>query len=330
MTTYILRGIHATYDGGQDFYVGVAELRIVATSNYKFRYEITGPDDEDFNEVDLRPANGMDYATFLNGQRLGPNVLTSVALGSFSWTGGNSAMILELEKFGRNTPTGESWLFQFAGDAVPAITSTPQLRAFVDSITGVSPTFPGGPAPGEAIDPRDLTAFFRVTEDDVFALSADGPDLVMTGIGRDRVTGSGVGDNVNLGAGNDFAIGRGGNDTLNGGVGNDSLRGDLGADRLNGLGGADRLDGGRGADVLRGGNGADSFVFLASYGNDRVLDFQNDIDVLAIDDVAGSVRYVLSRGTNITGGVRFDFGDGDVLTVLGATKAQLADDIILI
>lgn len=37
----------------------------------------------------------------------------------------------------------------------------------------------------------------------------------------------------------------------------------------------------------------------------------------------------MALAVDITTGVRFDFGGGDVLTVLGVSKAQIADQIFI-
>jgi|GEM_PF-3049594 len=159
--------------------------------------------------------------------------------------------------------------------------------------------------------------------------------------GADRITGSADADyaygwtgNDKLfgNAGNDTLSGDGGNDLLRGGSGNDVLKGGSGADRIYGDNGNDRLDGGFGADTLTGGAGADRFIFVEGQiaTGDRVTDFQDNIDTLVFDATGtGSLSAILAAARNITDGVRFNL-DGDVLTVMGVTKAQIADDILII
>ena len=118
---------------------------------------------------------------------------------------------------------------------------------------------------------------------------------------------------------------------LTGGAGNDRLFGLAGQDSLIGGAGDDRLDGGTGGDVLTGGAGADQFVFAKASGADRVLDFQNNLDVLVLHGFVGvstaaqALSHAVQSGTNVV----FDFGAGDVLTVLNMTKAALLDDLLV-
>ncbi|NBZ88693.1 beta strand repeat-containing protein [Stagnihabitans tardus] len=83
--------------------------------------------------------------------------------------------------------------------------------------------------------------------------------------------GSGLGDQVTLGGGDDTAEGFGGDDSLTGGTGNDWIDGGLGADQLDGGAGDDTLIGDEGEDQLLGGGGNDllrdtSGVTAALYG----------------------------------------------------------------
>ncbi len=147
----------------------------------------------------------------------------------------------------------------------------------------------------------------------------DGRDLLSGGPGHDRIFGGADGDTIASGEGNDLAeggtgnddMGGGpGNDTLDGGAGNDTLGGGMGNDLLTGgdghdfvaagegadtlFGGAgnDTLNGGPGDDLLTGGAGADLFVFnlaaVAGPTTDRILDFQDGLDRIRLDGVAGA------------------------------------------
>ncbi|EJT05180.1 calcium-binding protein [Rhizobium sp. CCGE 510] len=73
-----------------------------------------------------------------------------------------------------------------------------------------------------------------------------------------NVTGSGSGNVITTGAGNDQLHGGDGNDTLSGGDGNDLLAGRDGNDILNGGGGDDQVVGSVGNDIIRGGAGNDT------------------------------------------------------------------------
>ena len=99
------------------------------------------------------------------------------------------------------------------------------------------------------------------------------------GSGNDRLV-SGLGD--------DLLYGKSGHDTLLGGGGDDRLWGNKGRDVLNGGSGDDVLNGGAGRDVLTGGYGADVFVFNAvERGQDHITDFEDGIDRIQINGVAG-------------------------------------------
>ena len=124
-------------------------------------------------------------------------------------------------------------------------------------------------------------------EDLVF--SGSGEDTVFGGDGRDIIRaatsdtgGFTVGVYFDGGEASDSLSGSGTNDTLIGGIGRDVIRGD------------------GGDDVMEGGAGRDSFVFRANYdsrlltdgtrieeladlGDDVIVDYENDFDVLRID-----------------------------------------------
>ncbi len=128
------------------------------------------------------------------------------------------------------------------------------------------------------------------------------------------------GDNANNGiwgaAGDDLIEGRGGNDTLNGHLGMDTL------------------DGGAGNDLLQGGSEADTFVFTE--GADTVQSFENDLDLIQIDDAlwGGGLteqQVVDTYGSMVNGNVVLDFGGGNSVTITGLSATQdLVDDLVFI
>ena len=171
------------------------------------------------------------------------------------------------------------------------------------------------------------------------------------GSGNDRVVGNAAANNLSGNTGNDRLFGGLGDDTLSGGHwrdmlfggdGNDRLLGDGGADFLNGgagndalFGGTanDTLDGGLGHDRLTGGSGADSFIYAA--GRDTIAAFEDNIDTLRIEaDLlgAGAGWADLRRlGRERADHVLFNFGDGDVLIVMGVNRLDvLQDDFLLV
>ena len=124
---------------------------------------------------------------------------------------------------------------------------------------------------------------------------------------------------------NDTMYGQNGNDILNGGSGNDFLHG--GADN-------DTLYGGTGQDTLRGAAGADTFVLELSSTNDTVVDFQDNVDTIAIDDdIYGgglTAAQILSTfGTQVAPNhFRIDFGS-DALDIFGANGAAVSASDLL-
>ena len=154
----------------------------------------------------------------------------------------------------------------------------------------------------------------------VYSLSRPGLE-VQTQV--EHLTFIGVGDFT--GTGNGLA------NRLTGGAGNDQLFGLDGQDSLIGGAGDDRLDGGAGRDFLTGGAGADQFLFAKTSGADRVMDFEDNVDVLVLSGLAGvsTATQALSHALQYGANVVFNFGEADVLTVLNTTKAALMDDLLI-
>ncbi|MBY5934693.1 calcium-binding protein [Tateyamaria omphalii] len=154
--------------------------------------------------------------------------------------------------------------------------------------------------------------------------------------GVDTLNGDAGDDVLNGGINNDILNGGDGNDTLNAGNGTDDLNGGAGDDRLEGNAGSDRLDGGTGNDVLRGGIGADTFIFDAGSGDDRVADFQNNIDTvelsssLFMEDMPTAADISNYASLNDDGFVVLTFGD-DSLMFTGITNVNaLVDDVVIV
>ncbi len=112
------------------------------------------------------------------------------------------------------------------------------------------------------------------------------------------------------------------------------MNGDEHADTLYGGSGDDVLNGGSGNDVLTGGLGSDTFVFRSGYGNDVVQDFvagagtDDAVDIVGMGytDLASVMANATQSGTDTV----IDFGNGDILTLVGVDKASLhADDFVL-
>lgn len=112
----------------------------------------------------------------------------------------------------------------------------------------------------------------------------------------------------------------------------DRLWGNAGANTLAGGAGNDGIRGRAGADQLYGGAGADRFVFAAGDDQDRVCDFQDDVDTIYFSGFTGvtTAAKALARADQIGAHVVFDFGAEGTLTVLNTTIAALGNDISLL
>ena len=156
---------------------------------------------------------------------------------------------------------------------------------------------------------------------------ASGSLELRTGVNNVLLLGSNV-LNVKGNAAANALTGNGGNNYLNGLSGVDVLIGNAGADRLEGGAANDRLTGGTGADLMSGGLGADRFIFHNGDGDDRITDFSlANGDKLMLDDAlwggvtmktAGIIAQFSAR---LPGEVVLDFGNGDVIHLVGLTTA---------
>jgi Ca2+-binding RTX toxin-like protein len=197
--------------------------------------------------------------------------------------------------------TNQMWSFRMVeGKAVDVTNRTEQLVAS-----------------GGAVD--QIASFAEDGLGNVYVIGLDGEIFKLS-------PGAGAGDGadtINGGAGDDRIYGGAGRDRLLGGDGNDSLSG--GSQN-------DFLDGGKGNDRLRGDSGADTFLFALGSGRDLVVDFQDNVDTIRISRSLGvatateALAHAVQSGANVV----FTFGNGDVLVVAGVTKAQLADDILIV
>lgn len=138
--------------------------------------------------------------------------------------------------------------------------------------------------------------------------------------------------------------GSGFGDYLYGGKGNDTIRGNKGADYLIGGGGNDAIIGGAGNDFLVGENGADTFVFAAKSGMDLVADFDAGKDVMDLSSYGfgGSVEDFLDEyatdgaghgrchGERDEDSVIIDLGGGNMVKLDGVSRCDLSADNMLL
>ena len=145
----------------------------------------------------------------------------------------------------------------------------------------------------------------------------DGPDLIITGEGVDRIDAGGGDNTVNSRGGNDIIATGGGNDSIDAGEGNNDVTSGGGDDNVRTGSGNDILHLGVGDDVAFSGDGDD--VILAGAGNDEV------------DAAGGDDRVIGGDGDDlIVGGRGNDFlrgGDG-VDVVWGGLQLFLREEIL--
>jgi Ca2+-binding RTX toxin-like protein len=109
-----------------------------------------------------------------------------------------------------------------------------------------------------------------------------GADTITTGKGADQLYGGSGDDKLFAGQDDDQLYGGSGNDVLDGGSGKDYLDGGTGNDTMTGGSGNDDLNGGTGNDTMAGGSGSDFFFVTLSSGTDRITDFTNGQDKIAL------------------------------------------------
>jgi len=126
-------------------------------------------------------------------------------------------------------------------------------------------------------------------------------------------------------AGNDWVAGYKGVDNLNGMDGNDTLNGGEHNDVLDGGAGADKLYGGTGNDQETGGSGADQFTINAkAFGADTVTDFENGVDKIRIQGVAGWDDFSdVAVSANGSGWAVITFPDGSTITLTGVVASDV-------
>jgi Ca2+-binding RTX toxin-like protein len=106
--------------------------------------------------------------------------------------------------------------------------------------------------------------------------------------------------------------GNGGQNWLYGNAGDNVLKGAGGSDQLHGLGGDD---------VLTGGGGLDYFIFNRR-GVDRITDFDDGTDLLAIDGVLNQSAFDALDIKQVDGDTVINFGGGDRIIIEGLLKSD--------
>jgi len=173
--------------------------------------------------------------------------------------------------------------------------------------------------------------FGNAGDDHIFG--GDGNDYLYGGRDNDTLRGDDGDDVLKGNRGVDLMNGDAGNDKMYGGGQNDTMEGGTGNDYLYGEGGDDLLSGGDDNDSMTGGAGADTFYFTNSStaGYDRVKDFEDGIDQINLSSFSlASFTDVSTLTTEISSGVKINFGGGNVLLLEGMALADFdASDVIL-
>lgn len=212
----------------------------------------------------------------------------------------------------------------------PTFVLLPPEEPTTPPIITPSPVIPGGSV--KATKGDDIL-FGTSSHDGIRAFAGDdvifgmaGSDRLAGNIGNDHLMGGAGTDTLLGGAGNDKLLGakghdivRGmmGNDHLNGGAGSDRIFGGTGQDRLHGRQGNDILRGGADRDLLRGGNGHDRFfgasgndvivtgagrdciAIRPGHGFDRVRDFADGADKIALGGLQFKDLSIQQRQDNV-------------------------------
>ncbi len=250
----------------------------------------------DFNLEDFDTANVTSGDTSLS--LFSPDLLFYV--GTYFWSGAAGAGAARL--FDVTTSDISGFVFNFDGTELPDLLDADIAANWYASIFDYQLVVTGLLSAGSTVSFEQLDYSDLTFGDSQSGTGLD--DTLVGGKGSDLLKGK---------SGSDHLYGLGDNDKLLGNAGADFLYGGSGDDALRGGGGADWLFGDRGNDKLWGGTGPDYFVFDAdkSNGTDRIKDFEDGIDLIAIENLS-------------------DFGQVGISQVARGTKISFADTKIIL
>ena len=220
---------------------------------------------------------------------------------------------------------GDDQIFTYAGDdIVHGGAGNDQIQAMEgkdklygdagdDSLDGGADadTFDGG-ADFDVVTYASYGAGVTVTFDGV---GNDGLPGEGDNVSTEGVIGSGYGDTLTGGPGNDYIDGYSGDDTIKGGAGDDTLLGSNDNDAIDGEGGADSMDGGYGLDfVSYASRAAAVTVTMDGVANDGVA---GEGDNVKTDGVIGTASADTLTGGDATDDSLKGQGGADVIKGLG-------------
>jgi hypothetical protein len=168
-------------------------------------------------------------------------------------------------------------------------------------------------------------------------MGGEGDDSLEGNDGNDNLQGNNGQDTLKGGAGIDIIFGDAGNDQLRGGTESDRLDGGDGDDTLFGSEDDDRLDGSTGNDTLQGDSGSDRFIFQFNSGEDTIIDFTVDEDIIEVTsqydfkDVNEVLDKIQFKGIDGQGGFVSDltFDDNNFVRIFHDQEKLTADNIVL-
>jgi len=285
--------------------VGDAQLRFVVNDSVtSMTYQITGQLGPNNDNEPTATFDEIAYNSLLDGIELSEALSeeTDVQVLKIKWGTDNITYVTNFF----DNETNKSYIFALGGDELPDISSVSDFTALEDSLLSIK--FPkNGPfAEGE----------------DIALSSLPGVSISH----HDKINGTGDRDVFSGGAGKDVIKGFGGRDWL---------RGDGGNDILSGGSGRDLLDGGKGNDKMTGGAGTDVFVFAKGYGKDKIVDFDDDTDVLKFNDNLWdgnlTAKQVVQTYASVSGDdIVFDFGKHELVLEDYSGRNPLFDDILIV
>lgn len=158
---------------------------------------------------------------------------------------------------------------------------------------------------------------------------AGGNDTLIGNSGHDWLDGGDGNDLLSGYQGKDVLLGDAGDDKLFGNVDDDTLYGEAGDDLLVGGTGIDTLYGGQGEDRLLGNQDADVFVYRPGDGADTIQDLTTadklDLTAFRVPGTFDDFSDVLALPhTEFARGFTLDFGNGDMLRILGQSYASFS------
>jgi RTX calcium-binding nonapeptide repeat (4 copies) len=331
LTTYTFGGLRWTEGGSGIGSVAAATFRLVVSDGFRFEFAALEPTDSSLTQIAISAAAGQMFSATLDGFEVTADWRLRMMRVDLPGGDGRETNLIDIVDESSNPVTFRNYLFELGGPRIGSISSPGELEEilFESPQTGL---WTSAFLEGAAINPGRLSSLTAVTENDVIDLSGQTwtGGTIRSGLGADAVTGTALGDVIELGAGRDVGRGGGGADRIFGQAGNDRLLGGLGSDTLVGGAGNDVLEGGTGNDRLVGEEGVDVFVLKTGFGRDTIVGFEDGVDKIDLSSLGLVEVVLLDLATQVGSNVVFAIsGDTERLVVLNTTITALQGDFIL-